>query len=404
MTRCAPFTGSFTQQEPIGEDGIAAAIAVLRSGRLHRYNTRSTETSEASKLESAFARYMGLSYCLACASGGYALHIALCAAGVQPGDAVLTNAFTLAPVPGAIVNAGASPVYVEITPALTIDLADLERKLDTTGARFLLLSHMRGHMADMDAVIHLLADYDVTLIEDCAHTMGARWNGRPSGSFGLVSCFSTQTYKHINSGEGGLLVTNDAELMARATLMSGSYMLYNRHGTPPEEGVFAAARLTTPNFSGRMDNLRASILVPQLTQLDANVDRWNARYALIDRTLRITPMIELPSRPVAERYVGSSIQFRVPTLTDDEAASFVEACSTLGVEIKWFGRDEPVGFTSTYKSWLYTPPATLPQTDRVLSRLFDMRIPLTFSLSDCIQIGEIILFVLSEIRNSKGSH
>lgn len=100
------FTGSFTQQEPIGEEAIEAAVAVLRSGRLHRYNTSDGETSQTALLEQEFAAYQGARYCLACASGGYAMHVALKAFGLKPGEPVLTNAFTLSPVPGAIVNAG----------------------------------------------------------------------------------------------------------------------------------------------------------------------------------------------------------------------------------------------------------------------------------------------------------
>src|SRR3712207_1772031 len=109
------FTRSFTQQEAIGEEAIAAAVAVLRSGRLHRYNIVPGEVPEAAALEAEYATYQGARYCLACASGGYALATALRAAGLKPGEAVLTNAFTLAPVPGAIVGAGGRPVLVEIT-------------------------------------------------------------------------------------------------------------------------------------------------------------------------------------------------------------------------------------------------------------------------------------------------
>lgn len=392
-----PFKGSFTQQEPISEEAIAGAVNVLRSGRLHRYNTLPGMSSHVSELEAAFARYMGKPYCLACASGGYALHIALRAAGLQPGEQVLTNAFTLAPVPGAIVNADGQPVFVESSCDLVIDLDDLESELEATGARFLLLSHMRGHIVDMDALSEVVARYNVQLIEDCAHTMGARWGGRMSGTFGLAGCFSTQTYKHMNSGEGGLIVSDDPNLMAKAILLSGSYMLYERHGAAPDSAIFDDHRLETPNLSGRMDNLRAAILLPQLAHLEENIDRWNARYAAVANTLKGSALIALPERPAAERFVGSSIQFRIPAFSTAESATFVRTCADLGVEIKWFGRREPAGFTSTYKNWRYVRPSALTQTDRVLARLFDMRIPLTFSLSDCAQIGNIILSVLCEM-------
>lgn len=385
-----PFTGSFTQPEPIGEEAIAAAVSVLRSGRLHRYNTLGQELSEAALLERDYADYQGSRYCLACASGGYAMQVALRAAGLQPGEAVLTNAFTLAPVPGAVVNAGGAPVFVETTRDLVIDLQDLETKQADSGARFLLLSHMRGHLADMDRLAAFVAAKGLILIEDCAHTMGARWRGRNSGNFGLAGCFSTQTYKHLNSGEGGFLTSDDAEFMARAIVLSGSYMLYERHGAAPDPEVFADIRLETPNWSGRMDNLRAAVLRPQIADLDAACTRWNERYRTVELKLRAVDTLEVPVRPPEEHYVGSSIQFLIPGISAAAARDFLAATGALGVELKWFGDEEPVAFTSTHKSWRYVAPQSLPQTDAILSGLFDMRLPLAFSLEDCAQIGDIV--------------
>lgn len=392
-----PFTGAFTQQEPIGEDAVAAALAVLRSGRLHRYNTVGEELSEVALLEQEFAAYQGRRYCLACASGGYSIQTALRAAGLKPEEPVLTNAFTLAPVPGAIVGAGGKPVFVETTCDLVPDMEDLERKASASGARFLLLSHMRGHIPDMDALSALADRHGLTVIEDCAHTMGATWAGRKSGNFGLAGCFSTQTYKHMNSGEGGLLVSDDAEFAARAVIMSGSYMLYERNGAAPDASVFADIRLDTPNFSGRMDNLRAAILRPQLATIENNIARWNERYKVLETTLRQANALHLPHRPTQESYVGSSIQFLIPGITADAARSFVKSCAALGVELKWFGNAAPVGFTSTHKSWRYLEQQTLPVSDGILSELFDMRIPLTFSLQDCEQIGTIIVTSLETL-------
>uniref|UniRef100_UPI0035C81D32 DegT/DnrJ/EryC1/StrS family aminotransferase n=1 Tax=Yoonia sp. TaxID=2212373 RepID=UPI0035C81D32 len=132
------FTGSFTQQEPIPTEGIAAANAVMQSGRLHRYNTSGDEIAEAALLEEEFAAATGAKYCLAVASGGYAMTTALRASGVQHGDKVLTNAFTLAPVPGAIAAVGGVPIFVGVTEDLVIDLDDLAAKLDQSSV--LLLS------------------------------------------------------------------------------------------------------------------------------------------------------------------------------------------------------------------------------------------------------------------------
>jgi len=392
------FSRPFTQQEAIPDAGIEAAVEVLRSGRLHRYNTLEGETAAAALLEQEFAAYMGQRYCLACTSGGYSLHVALKAAGIQPGEPVLSNAFTLAPVPGAIDNAGGKPVLVEIDRNYCVDLAHLETMMQQSKARFLMLSHMRGHIADMDAVVRLCTRYSVTLIEDCAHTMGASWNGKKSGSFGKVACFSTQTYKHLNSGEGGLLTTDDDQIMARAIIYSGSYMLFERHGTLPELDVFADIKLDTPNYSGRMDNLRATILRAQLPGLEQNCARWNDRYRALQNRLAENSQIQLAHRPEQEAYVGSSLQFRVEALDPNQVPEFISTCATRGVELKWFGGAEPQGFTSRYDSWRYIDGIQpLPQTLEILATTFDLRIPLTFSVEDMEIIGSIIDEEVSEL-------
>ena len=384
------FTGSFTQQLPIPEAAIERAVAVMRSGRLHRYNVADGEVPETVALENEFAAYMGARFCLACTSGGYALQTALRAFGLSPGEPVLTNGFTLSPVPGAIAGAGGRAVLVEITGDLVIDLDDLARKARASGARVLMLSHMRGHIADMGALMEIADALGIAVIEDCAHTMGARWGNVKSGAHGLAACFSTQTYKHVNSGEGGFITSDDEELMARATILSGSYMLYGRHDAVPDGDVFDRVRLDTPNCSGRMDNLRAAILRPQLAELDRLVEAWNERYRAIESILRPAPGVRLPERPEQETYVGSSIQFLVPGLDAAGVRELVKACLARGVELKWFGDPEPVAYTSRHDSWRYLERQSLPVTDGVLASLLDMRIPLTFSVEDCRLIGRIV--------------
>ena len=385
----AIFNKAFTLQEPIGEEGIEKALDILKSGKLHRYNTAPGETGEAALLEEEFAAYMGKKYCLSCASCGSAMYIALKAAGVAPGDKVLCNAYTLAPVPGAIQNTGADIELVEIVDDYTIDLDDLAAKAEN--ADWLLLSHMRGHITNMDRIMDICTRHGITLIEDCAHTMGATWDGKKSGTFGIAGCYSTQTYKHMNSGEGGLLVTDDDELMARAIIYSGSYMLYERHTARPSMDVFERIKTEVPNYSSRMDNLRAAILRPQLKMLDEQCRRWNKRYDFLEKGLRNIPGLFVPERDAREYYVGSSIQFSLTGQTPEIIQDFLATCLDRGVELKWFGNKEPVGFTSAYGSWAYfNDLPVLPNTDRVLAVMCDMRIPLTFDLDDCRLILEII--------------
>ena len=384
------FSGSFTQQEPIPEAGIEAAIAVLRHGRLHRYNTAPGELGETALLEEEFAALTGAKYCLAVASGGYALGCAMRAMGLQAGEPVLTNAFTLAPVPGAIAAAGGVPVFVEVTEDLTLDFADLAAKAKSSGARLLMLSHMRGHLCDMEALVALCQGLGVQIIEDCAHTMGAAWKGVPSGRHGVIGCYSMQTYKHLNSGEGGFLISDDPQVMARAILLSGSYMLYGKHRAAPPEEAFAQIRMETPNVSCRMDNLRAAILRPQLPLLADRVARWARLYQTLEAGLAGVPGLRLVTRPVEETYVGSSFQFRLPDWSDARIGLYLTRCIARGVELKWFGADEPVAFTSRYDHWRYARPQRLPATDRILKSLIDMRLPLTFTPEDAALIARIL--------------
>ncbi len=384
------FTGSFTQQEPIPEAGIAAAVEVMRHGRLHRYNTAPGEVAETVLLEQEFAALTGAKYCLAVASGGYAMGCALRAMGVGPGDAVLSNGFTLAPVPGAIAAVGARPVFVEVTDNLVLDFDDLADKAQATGARVLMLSHMRGHVCDMDALMVLCGQLGLRVIEDCAHTMGGAWKGVASGRHGVVGCYSMQTYKHINAGEGGFLISDDPQVMARAILLSGSYMLYGKHLAAPPPEAFAEVRMVTPNVSGRMDNLRAAILRPQLGLLEDRVTRWEARYRALEAGLTGVAGVALTERPEGERFVGSSFQFRLPGWSAGRIGLFLTRTLARGVELKWFGADLPVAFTSRYDHWRYAEAQSLPQTDRILAGLVDMRVPLTFTVEDCALIARII--------------
>ena len=383
----------FTAQEPIPANAVARANELMASGNLFRYGETSAGENDAAMLESEFAELMGSAYCVALNSCGAALAATMIAAGVGPGDKVMMNAFTLAPVPGAIAHAGAEPVFVGITPSYHIDMDDLRRAAEASGAKWLLLSHMRGHITDMDALTTLCDELGVSLIEDCAHTMGATWGGKPSGSFGLAACFSNQSFKHANSGEGGLLVTNDEDLAARAILLSGSYMLYEQHGARPGAEVFDRHRFDMPNFSMRMSGLAAALARPQMELLPDRARRWNERYVQLAVGLRSIEGITVPPRDEREGYVASSVQFTVDNPRDMSA--FLAKAKDHGVVIKWFGADDPVGFTSRFDHWKYAPEQSLQPTQQVLAGLCDMRIPLSMSSAQADTIVEIIAAALA---------
>ena len=380
----------FTSPPPIPASGVERANELMASGRLFRYGETGAAELDVADLETSFAELVGRRFCVAFNSCGASLAASLFAAGVAPGEPVLMNAFTLAPVPGAIAHAGAVPVFVGITPDYLIDLADLRSAAERSGSRYLLLSHMRGHIADMDNLMAVTDELGIAVIEDCAHTMGGAWRGRPTGTFGLAGCFSTQAFKHVNSGEGGLLVTDDEDLAARAIFLSGSYMLHDQHGARPSAEALERHRYTTPNLSMRMSALAAAVARPQLDLLDERAAMWNDRYRRLAELLAADPRIHVPERHPDEQFVASSIQFSVEGVHGDDMNAWLTVAGAHGVHVKWFGRPEPVGFTSRYDHWRYASEQTLQSTTSVLAGLCDMRIPLQMTIEDCEVVAHIM--------------
>jgi dTDP-4-amino-4,6-dideoxygalactose transaminase len=397
-------TRDLTEPEPIPEAGIARAVELMRSGRLFRYGELGADQLDVSLLEQEFAAFVGRRYCVAVNSGGGAIFLALKVAGVQPGDPVLVNGFTLAPVPGAILHAAAEPVIVEIGADYCIDAGDLRRKAQASGARVLLLSHMRGHLADMDAVMAAAEELGLQVIEDCAHAMCASWKGKAIGSFGVAAAFSAQTYKHLNAGEGGFLVLDDARMAARAILHSGSYMLHGQHLSSPGPEELAAVSGDTPNFSMRMTALAAALLRPQLAELPRRVARWNAIHGRIAAGLARSQHVRVPSRSGGQTFSATSVQFSAAGLDAAEMPTFLDAAKARGLPIKWFGAKAQAGFTSAPRHWRYAgAQGPLAQTHDVLATLCDIRTPVTLTDDECDLIAEIVRVSIDSVVSARGA-
>ena len=238
-----------------------------------------------------------------------AIELALIACGVAPGSKVLVPGFTFTAVPSAIVMLHAIPVFVECTEDYRLDIDDLRRKI-TSETRVLLLSHMRGHISDMDAITELCTVHGVTLIEDAAHALGARWRGRQIGSFGKAGCFSFQSNKVINAGEGGMLTTDDEEIIVKAIYLSGAYeMNYKKHFANGVLFEKFADRL--PAHNARMTNLTAAVARPQIKLVDAKGKRYREMYAYLKRELTATNRIAFPEEYPQEERIPDSVQFTV---------------------------------------------------------------------------------------------
>ena len=386
MSDKSDFITKSTEVPSLPEESISNALKVLKSGKLFRYGENNIEANFVSQLETKFAEFIGCKYAVALNSGGSAIYIALKASGITANEIVALNVFTLAPVPGALENSGAEITLLDVDKNLTLDTSELEEKLRYCGAKALVLSHMRGHISKIQEIVSICEKLEVILIEDCAHAMGAEYNQKMVGSFGTVGCFSFQTYKQVNSGEGGVIVTDDPDIAAKAILYSGSYMLYSQHESRPPDEYFLKHRSKIPNYSLRMNELCASVLSPQLDLLGDRNSRWREIYSTINSGLaQIEGITTIETNP-AVMMAPTSIQFHIDDV--ERIPKIINKASDLGLKIKWFGSIEPIGFTSNSKHWEYisTPTGISPH----LVGLCDIRLPVTLDDSQCIEIVEIL--------------
>ena len=335
------FVSKSTEVSPLPTESIQLANNVLNSGQLFRYGECASDGNYTALLEQKFAAIMKQKYAIAVNSGGSAIYLALKSLGIGPKDKVGLNEFTLAPVPGAIENTGAEIVLFNISDQLVLDTEGFEHQLEISGVKAFVLSHMRGHIADLPIIQAACENKGVFLIEDCAHTTGAMFEDQPVGSFGVAGCFSFQTYKQLNGGEGGIITTNDADLAARAILFSGSYMLYEQHIARPPLEVFDKWKSNTPNYSLRLNELTSAILIPQLDELESKNMRWREIYDILQDGLEQVDGITLIQTHEAVMPAPTSIQFIVESLS--KIPTFISQANKSGLHIKWFGDTKAIG-------------------------------------------------------------
>jgi dTDP-4-amino-4,6-dideoxygalactose transaminase len=325
------------------------------------------------RLEEEFAAFMGVPFALAVNSCSSALFLSMKALDLAPDARVLIPAFTFAAVPSAVVHAGGLPVLVEVGDNFRIDLGDLEKKL-AAGADLVLVSHMRGHTSDMDAIMALADAHGVPVVEDAAHSLGTIWGGRKIGTIGRIGCFSFQSYKLMNAGEGGMLVTDDPDLIARAIVMSGAYEHnWKKHAHGQERCGFWQNRL--PLYNLRLNNLSAAVLRPQLAEVPRRADDGRANHDYVAQILNASPWLEVPPALEQETRAPDSIQFNLRGFeTDAEARAFQRAAEARGVEVQLFGLTD--GNARAFWNWGFIGPAPeLPRTRAMLMRACDVRLP-----------------------------
>ncbi|WP_170435032.1 DegT/DnrJ/EryC1/StrS family aminotransferase [Ruegeria arenilitoris] len=385
--------------EPIPAAAKDAIESLMQSGDLFRYTA--PQDAPVALLEAEFAELLGSKYALAVSSCSAALFLSLKALGLPRDARVLIPGFTFAAVPSSVVHADCVPVLCEVGDNYRIDIDDFAAKLDDVQA--VIISHMRGHTSDMDAIMALCDAHDIPVIEDAAHSLGTTWHGRNIGTIGKVGCFSFQSYKMINAGEGGILVTDDADLVARAVIMSGAYEHnWKKHkgphgqNTPDLEQAFARWQNKLPLYNLRMSNLSAAVIRPQLPELARRVRDGLANHDYVAQRLNSSPHVHVPDPLTPERRAPDSIQFNLVDLNKDQIKAFAAAAEGRGVKVQVFGLSEDNA--RAFWNWQFLPEQVeLPRTRAMLMSACDVRLPVRLTRAELDVIADIILASVGEV-------
>ncbi|APE42938.1 aminotransferase [Sulfitobacter alexandrii] len=374
--------------EPIPPEALAEITRLMQDADLFRY-TAATK-APVSLLEREFAHMMGSTYALAVSSCSAALFLSLKALNLPENARVLIPGFTFAAVPSAVLHAGCRPVLCEVGDTYRIDMDDFAVKLP--GVDAVIVSHMRGHTSDMDAIMSLCDTAGIPVIEDAAHSLGTVWRGRKIGTIGRIGCFSFQSYKMINAGEGGILITDDADLAARAVIMSGAYEHnWNKHPVLAE--AFAPLQNTLPLYNMRMSNLAAAVIRPQLPQLPRRVRDGQRNHDHVAARLSVSPHVQVPAPLTGEERAPDSIQFNLVGMDDGAIRDFAATTAEMGIKVQVFGQS--TDNARAFWNWRFIPDLPeLPRTRAMLMRACDLRLPVHLAPAQLDAVCDVILRAL----------
>ncbi len=240
----------------ITEEDITAVTNVLRRGIIWGFHA-----PEVSSLEKEWAEYNGVDYCLASNSGTSALHMAVAASGVEPGDEVITPAFSFLASATCILHHNAIPVFVDIDPVtFNIDPDKIEEKI-TSKTKAIIVVHIQGLCCDMDRINKIAKKNNIMVIEDSAQAHGAEYKGKKAGTIGDMGAFSLQESKNLTCGEGGLFITGDANIFEKATMVG-------RFGELVKRGMKRTYKASTLGWNYRIHEMAAALARSQLKRLD----------------------------------------------------------------------------------------------------------------------------------------
>jgi len=276
---------------------------VLETGRPFRWYGRGPEPPmKVATFEKEFAARMQTRFALAVTSGTAALHCAMAAFQIGPGDEVILPAWTWHSCHDAVVHAGALPVFAEIDESFNLDPADIESRI-TPQTKLILAVHLQGNPADLDRILPIARKHNLKVLEDCAQSVGASYKGRPLGSIGDLGIYSLQLNKTITAGEGGAVTTSDPVLFERAARFHDLGYLRDVHERvvgKPKLDVFVGTNFRMNEFSG-------GVLLAQLRKLDTIVGAVRANARRVYEGIRDLPGIRLRQLPDPEGELGAAV-------------------------------------------------------------------------------------------------
>jgi dTDP-4-amino-4,6-dideoxygalactose transaminase len=309
--RSTPLPLEFPGVHHMGEEEIEAAVRVLRSRSPFRFYGIDLQ-GEVEAFEQEFAAFEGIRHSLALTSGTGALHTALAALGVGPGQEVIVPAYMWVSVVAAVVNLGAIPVLADIDDTFCLDPAAVEAKI-TPRTSGVIVVHMSGAPANVKAIAEVARRNSLFLLEDCAQCAGGSIDGKRVGTFGDIGIFSFQMNKNMTSGEGGCLITQDEYLFNRAVAVHDTGYARDASG----RAMFDRLEYCLWGRGYRLDEMRAAVLRVQLRKLPQIIGNMRASKYRIREALKKFPQVKL-RRIVDER--GDTSCFLLTTFATPELA------------------------------------------------------------------------------------
>ncbi len=301
----------------LGDEEIAAVTQAIRSGTL-----TSTKGAFVRAFESRFAEMLGVKHAFACASGSAAVHCAIAAIDPEPGDEIITTPITDMGALAPIVYQGAVPVFADVDPLTCNVTAETIAACLSDRTRAIVVTHLFGNPCDLASIRALADRHGIPIIEDCAQAFLATSGDRFVGTVGEIGCFSLQQGKHITTGEGGIVVTNDDRL---ARLL---YLFINKawgYGDPNPDHYFLA-------LNYRMSELCGSVALAQLEKLQPIVERRRHLAELLDGYLEATPELIRPIVASDARHSYWKYCVRVDeSLPPDAVLEIAALCKECGV-------------------------------------------------------------------------